>query len=80
MIYIVVWEDRHADVEVTPFFFKKDALVYAKKEAGEMIERYGRGEGTTEELTDPMEKEGWVYYCCYSNEGDSIRVIERKLQ
>jgi hypothetical protein len=80
MIYIVIWEDRHADVEVIPFFFKKDALEYAKAEAKDMMERYGPGEDTTEHLSKSMVKAGWCYYCCYSSEGDSIRVVEKDLK
>ena len=76
MIYIVIWDDRHADIDIIPFFFKKDAIAYAEKEAAEMLKGAEPGEGVPGELTGSMKEEGWLYFCCYSCEGDSIRVVE----
>lgn len=70
LCYAVVLEDRHIDVEVTLFLEKDTAIAWAKKQV--------EGEKElNEEMNSAMLADGWVYYCGYSCEGDSIRVIER---
>lgn len=76
-IFIVITEDRHSDVEVTPFAHELDATDFAGREVAlcarhpEMIQH---------ELNDAMVNDGWLWYCRYSAEGDSVRVVRRELQ
>ena len=32
------------------------------------------------ELNDAMRADGWLWYCRYSTEGDSVRVVRRELR
>lgn len=75
MIYIVIWEDRHADTELYPFFFKKDALKEARSLVGMIRNKYE----VTENLTPSMEKVGWSYFAGYS-EGGCVYVVEKDLK
>jgi hypothetical protein len=76
-IYIVIIEDRHADTEAVPFTDEDAAVAHA--------EEYVAGcdpdpEDIERELNDAMRRVGWVWYCGYSCEGDSVRVVRRELR
>jgi hypothetical protein len=79
-IYLVITDDRHADPEVTPFADEAGALAFAEQE----VERNARHPGSIEladrELNDAMRNDGWLWYCRYSTEGDSVRVVRRELR
>ena len=75
-IYIVIWKDRHADTEVYPFSNPEEAIAFAKEKVEENCDY---PEDLDEELSAPMIADGWIYYGCYSCEGDSIRVVTREL-
>ena len=77
-IYIVITEDCHADTEVTPFADEADALAFAEQE----VEDGRNPQDETDErgLTDGMRTDGWIWYCRYSSEGDSVRVVRRELR
>jgi len=75
-IYIVIWEDHHADTEVFPYLSRGAALAFACSEAQRMKDRYGSTEDTG--LTANMAKAGWIFYCCYGD-GNSVRVVEKEL-
>ena len=77
-VYVVIAEDRHADVEATVYTTPGPAIDYAKAEARERSARWP--EDLDEELNDAMRADGWLYYGRYSCEGDSIRVVERELR
>ena len=80
VIYIVITEDRHADTEVTPFAGEAEALAFAEQEV-EGSARHPESIGPEDrELNDAMRKDGWLWYCRYSGEGDSVRVIRRELR
>lgn len=66
-IYIVIVEDRHADVECYPFDTPEAAIAHAKKEAAE--------------LGDPVEEtiEGWLYAALCSSEDDYVHVVAKTL-
>lgn len=69
--YIVIWEDRHRDVTVHPFSDKKIAISEARKAAKSVCI-----------FPDDYEEEhidGWLFYAQYSCEGDSVRVVETKI-
>jgi len=74
-IYIAIWRDRHSDVGVYPFSQKISAIKWAKDKVKEM-DRFG---DLNETLTVPMKTCGWLYYGCYSCEGDCIIVVEKQI-
>lgn len=75
-IWVVVEEDRHAEVEVTPFAAEEPALEAARRAAAENARDDGVEEGT---LTPEMIRDGWVLYLEYGAEGDCVRVVRRTL-
>lgn len=77
-VYVVIIEDRHADV---------DAEVYADKEAAlDAAWNYAvMYNSFPEDLDDhalsaAMIRDGWLRYVKYSQESDSVRVVERELR
>ena len=80
VIYLVITEDRHADTEVTPFTDEAEAIAFA----GQQVTDYARHPESIgpedRELNDAMRRDGWLWYCRYSAEGDSVRVIRRELR
>lgn len=71
-IYIVITEDRHADVEVAPFADEAAAFAHAEDEVAGT-------EDQDRELTEEMRRRGWLWYCGYGTEGDCARVVRREL-
>lgn len=76
LIYVVMIEDRHVDVEVELFISKERAIERAREIFNEE-DRYS--DGKDEKLSPSMIEDGWVYFAIYSCESDSVRVMERKL-
>lgn len=70
-VWIVLIEDRHADVEALPFSDKDKAIARAYAEVPDF--------SVTEPLTPVMREDGWVLYLSYGNEGDCVRVLERAM-
>lgn len=69
--WIVLVEDRHADVDALPFSSEERAVVAARDAAPDDAEN--------EPLTDGMRKDGWVLYLPYGPEGDCVRVAKRTM-
>ncbi len=76
-IWIVVTEDRHADVEVTPFAYEDSAVSFAERE---VIANAMDLEDTDREVTARMRADGCVWYYRYSVEGDYVAVVRRELR
>lgn len=76
-IYLVILEDRHIDVEVTPFRDRDAAIARAREIAAEE----SRSDSSYEisELTPDMLDDGWLFHAVYSVEDDSVRVVQRDL-
>ena len=70
-VWIVLIEDRHADVEALPFSTEEAAFAEARDSVPDDAE-----EG---ELNDAMRRDGWVLYLPYGTEGDCVRVVKRTL-
>ena len=70
-VFVVVIEDRHADVDVEIWNDKEAAINRGR----ELAKKYCRHEDDYEEeqISD------WLFYARYSCEDDSCRVIERKI-
>lgn len=71
-VWIVLVEDRHADVEAFPFSSEEMAFTYARDEVPDDA-RDG------EELNDAMRRSGWALYLPYGSEGDHVRVVKRTM-
>lgn len=69
--WIVLIEDRHADVEALPFSSEERALAAARSAAPD--------DARDEDLNPAMRADGWVLYLPYGPEGDLVRVIKRTL-
>lgn len=75
-VYVVIEVDRHADPDAYVFADADSAIEWAKQEARE-ADTHGV---LDEELTDLMHNDGWLYYGCYSVEGDYLCVVRREVQ
>ena len=73
--YVAIWEDRHADTSVKVFSEQDTAIEWAQSKVRE-CDRHGELDET---ITESMLNAGWLYYGCYSCEGDNIRVVECKV-
>ena len=72
-IWIVLIEDRHADVEALPFSSWERAVEHA-------LTLGAQSDGARPvELMDGMRRDGWVLYIPYGSEGDKIRVVKRAM-
>ena len=67
--WIVLVEDRHADVDALPFSTEAAAVAKARDSVPE--------DAGEERLTDDMRKSGWVLWLPYGTEGDCVRVLKR---
>lgn len=70
-VWIVLVEDRHADVDAQPFSSEEQAIAYARSQVDD-------GD-TPEPLNDAMVRDGWVLYIPYGTEGDCVRVVKRTM-
>lgn len=74
-VFVVIWCDRHCDTTAHVFSRAEDAITWARKQANE----YCRNGEPTENLTDTMKRDGWIFNASYSSEGDSIHVVQRTI-
>jgi hypothetical protein len=79
-VYIVVVEDRHANAEVIPFTSEQEAIAFAGMEVDANARHPEDIEPEDRTLNESMKRDGWVWYCRYSGEGDSVRVLRRELR
>jgi hypothetical protein len=77
-VWIVLIEDRHADVEALPFSFLGGALIAARDAAAANARDPGDVNWDAE-LTPGMLNSGWALYLPYGPEGDCVRVIKRTM-
>lgn len=77
-VYVAVVNDRHADPEVTVYADEGEAIKYARGQAKEGAHE----ESDYEEhpVNDAMQRLGWVFYASYSEESDSVWVVETELK
>ncbi len=69
--WIVLIEDRHANVDALPFSTKEGAVQAACAAAPDNAQDV--------QLTTGMRRDGWVLYIPYGPEGDCIRVVKRTM-
>jgi hypothetical protein len=70
-VYLVILEDRHADVQVEVYA----TLAAALRRAIKIMEQYG----FTPEEPD-AEIPGWLFHATLSHEGDRVRVEEAEVR
>jgi hypothetical protein len=75
-VYVVIWVDRHTDPDVRVFDNAEAAIEWAKATARDHDDH----NVLDETLTEPMQVWGWLYYGCYSVEGDYLRVVKREVR
>lgn len=71
-VYVAIWEDRHTESSIHVFSDLDKAIAWAHN----MARIEAKGGELDEVLTRSMKKSGWLYYGCYSPEGDYLRVVE----
>jgi hypothetical protein len=76
-IWIVIIEDRHADVDAYPFSTEEAAITAAQKAVTDGARHPEDKDEWDTELNAAMLVDGWVFYTRYSSEGDCVRVIKR---
>jgi hypothetical protein len=79
-IYLVITEDRHESTEVIPFTGADDAMAYAAQEVIANATRPELIRREAYELNAAMRAAGWIWYCRYGIESDSVRVVRRELR
>jgi hypothetical protein len=77
-VWIVLIEDRHADVEPLPFS-TEEAAIQAARAAVRENARHPEDIDWDAELTPGMRADGWVLYVPYSTESDFVRVVKRTM-
>jgi non-canonical (house-cleaning) NTP pyrophosphatase len=76
-IWIVLAEDRHADVDARPFSSEELAVAAARRQA-ELAAIHDDVDWDAG-ITPGMREDGWVLYLPYGSEGDCVRVVRRTL-
>jgi hypothetical protein len=78
-VYVVIIEDRHVDTDVE--VYSSQALAILR--AGQLAMLYMRHPVEADDidwgLNESMVRNGWMWYCRYSCEGDSVRVLHREI-
>jgi hypothetical protein len=77
IVYCIIIDDRHIDIDVEVWVDGLRAIERAKEIIKELC--HFPEDIKEEELTNDMVKDGWVYNCKYSCEGDGVRVVRREL-
>lgn len=81
-VYVLVGEDRHLDVQVEVFTNEAAAVraaqQFMQEHAWSTLDELNL-DPEDSEINDSMRADGWIYFQVYSIEGDSVRVVKRKL-
>lgn len=73
-VWIVLIEDRHADVEAQPYSTEAAALAAARAAVNG-----AHDVDWDANLNESMRRDGWVLYLPYGSEGDCVRVVKRTM-
>jgi hypothetical protein len=71
-IFVAMICDRHADPEAFLFTAAEAAIQFARDTA--------HGYARSPEDVEESDIKGWLYYATYSNESDSVWVLEKELE
>lgn len=78
-VFVVVYEDRHCDVEFELYEDEADALYAANTELNKERQRYGPGE-IRDQLNETWTSAGCIWAFAYGEEGDGIRIMRKEVQ
>lgn len=70
-VYVVMMDDRHIDPTAALFSNRESAIAWARNAARANTRS---PDDLDETLTEAQRREGWLYYACYSGEGDCVWV------
>lgn len=79
-IYVAMVKDRHTDTEAHLFSTADRAITFAMEYlegCGDYAQYVGPEDATMS--AEDLEAAGWLFYACYSTEGDCIRVLPREV-
>ncbi len=79
-VYVVLEDDGLGDAEASVYARETDAVEYAYEAVADRLDTDDLEDNPDAELTASMKKDGWVLYLPYGCEGDSVRVMKRKLR
>lgn len=75
-IYVVMVEDRHTDTEVHLFSTPEKAISCAQSVLDENSDSAEYVDPEDARMSDEdLAAAGWLFYGCYSTEGDCVRVL-----
>lgn len=72
IIYCVIINDRHTDVDIEPYINLDDAVKYARNTAKELCRN--------QEFYKEIEIDGWCFCAQFSSDGDSVWVVKKCLR
>lgn len=79
-IYVVMLKDRHYDANATLFLTPEKAIAYAQNILDENSEKARHVSSDDARMTDEeLDQAGWLFYGCYSVEGDCVWVYPTKI-
>ena len=79
-IYVVMVEDRHADTDAHLFSTPEKAITYAQSVLDENSESAAYLDPDIARMSDErLARAGWLFYGCYSTEGDCVWVLTAEI-
>lgn len=78
-VFVVVYEDRHCDVDFDLYEDEADALFAANTELNEHRAHYSPGE-IQDQLNESWVRAGCIWNFAYGVEGDGIRIMRKEVQ
>ena len=76
-IFIVIWEDSHAETTADPFTTESAAIEWARARARE-FDRFGLF--AEPPVSEEMRRDGWRYRVNLGEDGARLRVVEKRLR
>lgn len=77
-IYVLIIEDRHSDTEARLFSTPEKAIAAAH----DYLKEFDASTVDIEDASMSVEDlalAGWLFYACYSTEGDCVRVLRAEI-
>lgn len=80
MIYVTMVKDRHSDPEPYLFSSAELAIAYAEQVLAENADDIQFVDPADRSMSpEDLERAGWLFYGCYSPEGDCVWVVAKEL-
>lgn len=78
-IYVVIHKDRHIDTQAYPCSTPEKAIALAEKIVSEYEPDKDLHEDDATMSPDDLAEAEWIYYRCYSTEGDRVWITKAVL-